>query len=296
MVCVRTAWLDLGGTILKLEDSTMGYFCESLDLGYPAVREVVSERPDQNGIDDRTQYMGARVITADIKALVGAGAQIDAVASSFGPFMNPAVRPVLHYVLDRPGNPERSITVRASAYGWPVAGPFNRSIHLSWVAADPVIRDATTKMVAAWAGSGTGGGRIYNLTFNRTYPAGGSTATTATVAPLGDVGIRPMLRIYGPATFPQVSWYLYPSGQSGWIKTLPGYQVLTGHYLEINTATKLVLVDGDPNQPAMTAIDWPNSSWPLIGPAPAYARMALSATSTSGNSQVQISWRDGYLT
>jgi hypothetical protein len=295
--CVRAAWLELGSNILQLEDSSKGYFCESLDLGYPAVRDVTSNRPDQMGIDDRTSLFGARVITADIKALAGAGAQIDDVASDFGPFMNPASRPILHYVLDRPGYPERTVVVRASGYQWEVAGPSVREIHLSWVAADPIMRDATIKTATAWAGSGSVGGRLYNLTFNRGYAAGGSSPTLAPISPAGDVGVRPLFRIYGPATTPQIIWYLYnPFGQNGSIRMVAGYQVFANHYLEIDSATKTAYVDGDVNQPAMASIDWQNTAWPLIGPAPGYATMQLAATSTSAITQVQAIWRDGYLT
>lgn len=297
MVCVRSAWLVLGSSTLYLEDVTKGYFCEQLDIGWPATREVVSNKPDMNGVDDRTQYMGARAVTADIRALAGAGAQIDAVASAFGPFMNPAARPVLHYVLDRPGYPERQITLRASDFGWPIAGPNERAIHLAWVAADPVMRDATQKVATAWAGSGTYGGRTYNLTFDRQYPQSGSSPTVALIQPQGDVGVRPLFRIYGPATSPAVSWYnLSPSGDNGWIRMVAGYQVFANHYLDIDSATKTAYVDGDPTQPAMASIDWQNTRWPLIGPAPAYSQISLSATSTSQVTQVQAMWRDGYLT
>ena len=294
--CVRAAWLELGGSTLQLEDPSKGYFCELLDLGYPAVRDVTSNRPDQHGIDDRTTLFGARVITADITAVAGAGAQIDAVAASFGPFMNPGVRPVLHYILDRPGNPERTVVVRASDYAWQVAGADVREIHLVWVAADPVMRDPTLKTATAWAGSGSGGLRTYNLTFAGTYPGSSTPATQATVNPAGDVGVRPLFRIYGPATKPQINWYNIPSGANGWIRTVDGYQVFANHYLDIDSATKTAYVDGDPTQPAMTAIDWQATSWPLIGPAPAYSIVQLYAGSPSAITQVQVMWRDGYLT
>ena len=296
MVCVRSAWLTLGSLTVLLEDMTKGYWCETLDIGYPAVRDVVSNRPDQNGVDDRTMYMGARTITADIKALGGAGAQIDAVAASFGPFMDPSTRPVLHYVLDRPGNPERQITVRAADYGWPISGPNERDIHLSFVAADPVMRDPTQKVATAWTGTGGAGAtRTYPLVFNRVYPGSGSSPTQAIVNPAGDVAVRPLFRVYGPATKPQISWYNLPTGQNGWIRTIDGYQVFANHYLDIDSATKTAYVDGDRTQPAMSSIDWQNTSWPAIGPAPAYSVVSLNATSTSAITQVQVMWRDGYL-
>lgn len=95
--CIRRAWLTLGALTMPLEDESRGYFCTKLDLGYPDVRDVVNNRPDQHGIDDRTQYFGARVVSAD---LVARGQPVDEVAAAFAPFMVPSVRPTLHYVLD----------------------------------------------------------------------------------------------------------------------------------------------------------------------------------------------------
>src|SRR5215475_9017960 len=109
MVCVRKAWLVLGGSTVQLEDQSKGYFCTSLDLGYPNVREVVNNRPDQDGADDRTRLMGPRAVSADITAIRSVPAQVDAVASMFAPYMVPSARPVLHYVLDRPGVAERTL-------------------------------------------------------------------------------------------------------------------------------------------------------------------------------------------
>ena len=138
MACVRTAWLTLDGMSMPLENEAAGYFCGSLDLGWPVVREVVNDRPNADGTDDLTTLMGARAVTADITAIAGVGAVIDAVASGFGPFMVPSVRPVLHYVLDVPGAAERTLTLRASGYAWPIVGPFTRDVQLQWVAADPI--------------------------------------------------------------------------------------------------------------------------------------------------------------
>ena len=205
VTCVRRAWLTLGALSLPLEDESSGYFCQSLDLGWPESREVVNNRPDADGIDDRTRLMGGRAVSADIFATAGAGAQVDAVASAFGPFMVPSARPVLHYVLDRPGATERTLTLRAAGYAWPIAGPFERDIQLQWVAADPIARDPVAQTVVAWAGTGILG-RVYNLVFPRVYPAGAGLPSTAQIVGHGDVPIQPYVRIFGPITNPRVTF------------------------------------------------------------------------------------------
>ena len=139
----------LGTWTVSLEDPTAGYFCSSLDLGYPTARDVVTNNPDADGAVDRTQYFGLRTINVEIEALSGAGARVDQVAGLFAPFVDPAARPVLHYVLDRGANPERTMTLRAAGFAWPIQGPYQRSIQLQFVAADPVAYDPTPQTVTA---------------------------------------------------------------------------------------------------------------------------------------------------
>jgi hypothetical protein len=154
--CVRSAWLDLygdGTVTVPLENAGAGYFCSSLDLGSPVVRAVTTNRPDTDGEDDRTQYLGGRVVTVALSAYAGAGAQMDAVPGLFARFMAPAARPILHYVLNRPGTPERTLTVRAAAFAWPIAGPEVVNVQLQFEAADPAAYDPTARLAAncTWA-------------------------------------------------------------------------------------------------------------------------------------------------
>src|SRR3974390_3207095 len=100
--CTRSAWLVLGALTVPLESAALGYFCSKLDLGAPNVRAVTNPRPDQDGTDDRTAYMADRAVNAEVLAVYGAGAQMDAVAARFAPFMAPSAPPALQYALDRP--------------------------------------------------------------------------------------------------------------------------------------------------------------------------------------------------
>jgi hypothetical protein len=288
--CVRTAWLVLGTSTLLLEDATKGYFCTDLDLGFPTVREVVSDRPDQDGVDDRTMYMGARVVSASISAIQGAGAQVDAVASSFAPFMLPSARPVLHYVLDRPGAAERTLTLRAAGYAWPIAGPYQRDINLQWVAADPVARDPTQKTATAFAGTSPALGRIYPLTFNRTYPLGGVPGTTPNIVSNGEVPVRPLVRVYGPITGARVNF-----GSYGVMAFQSNYIIDAGHFVDLDTANKTARRDSDPAQNVLAQLNWSTSTWPVLPVMPAFATMTVTGSNTTSSSQVQAIWQDGFL-
>ena len=293
--CVRRAWLTLGTQSIDLENEDGGWFCTSLDLGSPDVRAVTSSLPDRDGIYDGTRYLGARTVSADISALVGAGATIDAVASSFAPYMVPSARPVLHYVLDRPGAAERVLTLRGAGYSWKVEGDSERDIQLQWVAADPIVRDPVVRTAIAWAGYGTAG-RTYTRTYPRTYPSGGVAATAATVQTPGDMAVRPLLRIYGPCTAPWVGWFTYSPDQP--VQAFyfqPSFTIAAGHYVDVDSAAHTVLLDGDPLQSLMGSVNWAGSKWLYVPPLPSYTQVQLHADApTSAITQVQVIWQDQF--
>jgi len=289
MTCIRKAWLELGGNTILLEDTTQGYYCTNLDLPLPDVRDVVTNRPDQDGVDDRTRYFGARTVSADITATQN----IDQVASSFAPYMVPSARPILHYVLDRPGAAERTLVVRAAAYDWPIQGPSLRNIKLQWVAADPIVKDPTTKTATAWAGAALASGRTYDLTFPRTYPAGGGIPTTSIIRSDGDMPIQPLLRIYGPITGATVKIQV-PGGPLYTVGFLSTFAVGTGAFVDVDTKAKTALYQGDPNQNVIASLDWAHLTWPVL-PAHTDNVMTLTGGATTNISQVVASWNDGYL-
>jgi hypothetical protein len=295
--CVRSAWLVLGSNTLLLEDPTKGYFCTNLDLGSPEIRAVTYPNPDRTGLTDRTMFMGGRVVEADVTAIVGAGARIDDVMDNFAPFMDPLQRPVLHYVLDRPGTPERTMTLRAVAYDTKITGPAQRDVVMQWEAGDPIAYGATQQTQTAWCGSTSGSGRTYALTFARTYPAGGSSPSGATLSTAGDVAARPLIRIYGPITAPRLTMQIQPSASSGPYVIFFSTLVLgANQWVDIDALRRTVLLGSDPKQNALASVDWSQSAWPYIPPAPSTVYMALSGTSTTGVTQAQATWYDGYLT
>jgi hypothetical protein len=296
MVCIRRAWLVLGGRTFPLEDVAAGYVCAQLDLGYPAVRDVTANRPDQNGIDDRTAFFGSRAISAEVRA-TGGTMLPDEVATYFAPLMVPSARPELHYVLDRPGTPERMTTVRAATYGWPITGAPTRTVHLGWVASDPVMRDVVDRRAIAWAAWGVGGGgRAYDLTFAREYHHESRDTIPGVIAPAGDVGVRPLIRVYGPIVDPVVT-FRHPSDteEFAWLRFVPGFELTAGEWVDIDLDAKTVTADSIVS--AATLFDWQTSAWPAIPPAPPATTFTLTGQylSTAVATQAQATWRDGWL-
>lgn len=295
MVCVRRAWLDLtgDGTItLPLEDLAAGYVCAELDLAYPTVREVANNRPSNTGTDDRTTYLAERAVAANIA--VRTAAQPDVVPALFAPFMLPAARPVLHYVLDRPGAPERILTLRAAGATWPISGKVARDLQFQWVAPDPVARDPAVRVATAWRGASVSPGRVYPLRFNRVYPPGGGSPSSGVIHVAGDFPARPLLRFYGPVTSPACQ--IYRDGVIPYLVVFrTGYVINAGDWVDVDTDQKTVYVNSDPNRPDHSAIDWTTTSWPSIPNDGAYWVMVMGGQTTTGVTQVQAIWQDGYL-
>lgn len=295
--CIRRAWLTLGGERLELEDDGAGYYCTTLDLGWPEVREVTDARPDRDGTSDRSRLMGSRAVSANIRGTPTGTLTLDEIAALFSGWMVPSARPQLHYVLDRPGTPERFLTLRAAGYSWPISGERKREIQLSWVAPDPVLRDPTVRLEVAYAGPSVTGGRTYPLTFPRTYGAGGGAPSTAVLSSPGDVPIRPRFDIYGPITDPVLTLDVADGGgaplESFAFDFVAGFRIDAGERVTIDADAKTVV---DTNgAPLSSQLDWAATSWPVLPVAPAATTMAITGDSTTAITQAQATWTDGFL-
>ena len=78
---------------------------------------------------------------------------------------------------------------------------------------------------------------------------------------------------------------------------MPGFVINAGHWVDVDSAAKTAFLNGDTTQSVLSQIDWSNPISPARSrPPPATAQLTLSGTSTSGVTQVQAIWNDGYLT
>lgn len=295
----RQAWLDLNGRILALDDPDNGYTMTQLDLGYPEVREVTNNRPDRDGIDDRTRLHGSRTVTMDIEAW-GEGLNVDEIADLFAPYLVASARPVLHYTTLSRHAPERTISLRPSNFASPMPPWVKRSAQLSFVAADPMAYSSVLNTARAWAGTSNPGGRTYNLTFDRAYVGGGQGKTFVNLWNFGAVPAYPLLRIWGPITAPFVMFIVYEStGGNSTVRYFRFTQstvVDAGHWIDLDMDARTAFFDGDPARSAMPNVMWTQSQFLWIPVYPGYVQASLDGSSKSDITQVEITWREAYLT
>ena len=290
----RKAWLVLDELSVPLDNLDGGWLCTQLDLGSPDVREVTNNRPDAHGLDDRTRFLGGRVVTADMIAFPNSQNPLDAIVSRFAPFMNPSLRPELHFTLMDGTQRERMVRLRANGFAAAMPQPISRVFQLSWVAADPLVYDAVVQTVIAWSGSSTPSGRVYDLVHDRTYPLGAGGPIPATIVNGGDAAIAPLLRLFGPITDPRI--YLQGTlDRTQWSVTFQhGFRVDAGRYIDIDCARHTATADDGTN--SLGQLYWPGSVlWPAVAVGDS-GQLQLMGTSTTGTTQVQAIWQDRYLT
>jgi hypothetical protein len=299
----RSAWLTFadGTGILALDDFAAGYACLELDLGFPDVRDVVNNRPDQNGVDDRTSLVGSRVVTASMVAF-GGTLNADQAVRLFAPYLDPSIRPQLHYLVG--DGIERILTLRATKTASVLDSKPTRAFQLSWVAPDPTAYGGVVNTVTAWAGSSTASGRAYDLSFDRTYPTGGGTPVTGRIRPRGDLGVAPLLRIYGPITAPRVYFAIHPAAATqvnAYVQFVTGFVLGVNEWVDVDTNAKTAYRQSDPTQSVFSSINFASTVWPVLPPNPTgagipYTDMSLLGSGAmSGTTQVQAMWRDAYL-
>jgi hypothetical protein len=269
--CVRQASLVAGPYQVQLDNPGGGWACQSLDLGSLVPRVVSQDRPDTDGAIDRTAYMSGRTVTVAITAVdsMSSGLSIDSIAAQFAQFALPGARPVLHYVLDRPGAPERTLTLRPANYDWPIAGAVQRDIALQWVAPDPIARDVVLKSTMARIG------------------------TNGSIVTAGDVGVRPQISLYGPVTTGMLTLQDNANNTLTQFGFVSGYVIAAGHRVDIDANLRTAYVDGDKTQNASGSIDWSVSSWPYV--AQTGAVLQLTGTATSAATRAVATWFDGFV-
>jgi hypothetical protein len=285
-----TLTLAVGSTTLDLMSDQQGFRVSALDLGYPAVREVVIDNPDRNGATDLTKLLGPRpvVITG---ALVPSPAGSRQMAwHALAPFLDPSARVTMTYRVDADAV-IKTMTLRAAQATATFDNPSTSPAQLGFKAADPLAYGAT--QIATVLPYATSAGRAYNLTFNRVYPSTG--ITTVTTWNRGDLTAFPLLRLYGPASG-GISIQFTTQGTAWMLYFLAGFSINAGDRLDIDSRNRTMYLNGDATQNRYSQVDFGRSTggWPYI-PAGGSTVWYLNAGTYSTTTQLQVNWADAYL-
>jgi hypothetical protein len=272
----RWAALELGNTTLYLDNPDQGWICQELDLGYPGVREVIDNSPDQHGTVDRTAFFSQRVVSAKIMAVAAPGWGLDSVVRQFMPFLDPGSRPALHYADDY-GGEERVLILRGSQFSSPMGIPPERPFQMTWVAGDPIAKGVTLQEQSVHGGLS---GRCRNG---------------------GQLPVPPVVIIVGPITRPVVTFTrLSDNSKIGAVALVAGYSVPANSNVVIDTRAKTALLNGDPNQSVFNQVDWAATQWPVLPIISVDDTMFAMTGDPNGLAQTNITaavvqWNNWYL-
>jgi Siphovirus-type tail component, C-terminal domain len=283
--------LQLGADTLDLSDyETNGLYVDTVDIGAPAVREVVNDAVDRHGTTDETAYFGARLITLSGTLIASevAGTRQE-ILDRLRLFCRPGTRPTLTVALN--DDVPRVITLRPDQCASPITAPGRCPFAAAWKAPDPRFYSLALDSVVVYPPMSATGGRTYPLTFSRTYPSswGGSGFADVTVA--GDMATWATYRIDGPATNP----VLTVTDDAGHTSSV-GFASLTlavGDYITVDTDTKTVYLNGDPAADRYSTLDVLTTRW---GPLwPGHNRITFDAAAFAASCQLTATWRPAYL-
>jgi hypothetical protein len=276
---VNTARLELGADVLDLTEAN-GWFVRQLDVGYPAVRQIVDPRAGADGTVDSTQFFGNRTVSLLLRSTGNRRVAWEQLSK----FMRPGTRPFLFYNLD---GADRRIRLRPVARSAAFVAPTtSQEFLVQWVAPDGVIEAATETVALADATSGVEDGRQYDLTFDRTYdpttPAGAVLVTND-----GTSNVALDIQLFGPCTDPLIE-NLTTGELLAFDTTLTA-----GQWLQISSRNRTVLLNNLPAQNRYDTLDFTVSSWFTLPPGQSLIRYRPD-TSSSG-AFARISFRSSWI-
>jgi hypothetical protein len=274
---------DSGNVLLNMDRDLTGLVLNTIDLGFPAVREATSNLSGQDGELDLTQLTGGRAITAEVTLPVsGVGPLMDTVRG----LMHPGRRMWL-YVHRDDWSADRMIRVRGASLVASSGRP-PLTAQLGWKAASPTLQDiAMSSVTLSPTGNSGGGGMTFPQTFPETFAAGlvpGASILTVN----GSANASPLIDIYGPCSAP-----LFRVVDTGDQMSFSGLTINSGDYLHIDVAARTITLNNDPTQSRYNFLDFSTSSWPVLPPG--FPQVVFSPASSSPGCQAVLSWSSQWL-
>jgi hypothetical protein len=275
-----------------------GIIVDSVDLGYPDVREDTGVWTDANGTWDFTRFFGARGITLGGTLVDSARGTRSMSYKALIPYLDPAARPVLVYSFD--GDDHFAyLNLRAAGYSGAITNPVITKWSAQWKCPDAIAYDLESNSVTIIPGVTGSFGRTYTTpqlqtptptsgwTPNRYYPVMGGAAY-GLASNNGTAVTWPIIQIFGYCTVPAI----INDTTNKTFAMASGYTVNAGEVLVIDTRQRAVYL-GTPNASRYNQVDFSRSSfWPLI---PGDNHITFVPATADPNAKAVITWQNAYI-
>lgn len=259
---------------IKLTPSFGPIWYTDLDLGSPAADVDSTRYPNDNGEYDATRFFGARAVAITLTVASEWFPEVGAEAwdprwnyASFwvkelGRWSAPGFRSWLYLRLKGDPNPYRiDLSGRGKTDAITMTDRDVRKVQLNFASPSGILREFSPDLVLTRTskdgrlrvqvpyGGGEVGGITVPLTVPFTFPVGGN-GQGSDIEYDGTVATGFIVRVHagaGPVHNPKVT----VTGPLGNVVaySFQGLDIAAGHYLELNSESKRLLMDGDPTQP-----------------------------------------------
>lgn len=248
---------DLGPLLLHHDPATDPFVVVGFQIGFPEVRAITRNRALADGIVDDTQFTGGRAVTVSLVlndrrtcGVVSMQSLYDAVL----PYMAPRRRPTLTWAL--PGSDvQRSFTVRGQNAVIDVNGPTHPGLVLQFLAIDEIVSPEQHCLDIS-PSDDVVGGRTYNLTFPRVYPASLGLGDRI-VTNNGNERAHWTAVIYGAVTNPLI---MFNGVELAW-DVGAGLDLGVGHFLTVSSRDRTMYYDGNPTQSRYSLSNFTEWAW-----------------------------------
>jgi tail protein len=244
----------VNGTAEMLLAPRDGVFVQQLDVPWPAMRDVVEERTDDDGEIDSTQLHGGRSVSVQLLVTDSPAAVVDELAA----FTQPRMRPYL-VVADDEWSSERRLRLRVDQLSAPIGvdlPPDKRLIQAQWRAPDGVWEAPVPIEATISADIQATVGISFPISFPLAFAATQATGAQIVNNP-GTVPAHFTARLYGPCTAPRL--INETTGEE--IAFTSSLMLAAGEYVEINTRNRTALLLSMASQSRLTFVDFAATSW-----------------------------------
>lgn len=270
-----------------------GFIISMFEPGFPEIREDSQPRVQANGAHEYTKFYGAATVNLEAMIYPPAGTSRQELVDMLARYCHPAARAYIHWSLNDDGGVSRCMMIRGSRMSRPVQAWNRRSVQCQWIAPKGVQESSVRHLVAvpvsaSQGGTGSTTGRSYPLDYPRNYGSLVAPTGTTNVPNAGNETAYPIIRVWGAITDPEI--INVTTGQRFKFTTT----VPAGNYLEIDTLTHTVYLNGDLLYSKYGTMDNAISTW--WGLAPGDNLIGLVASAYTGEGiRADFYYRDAWI-
>jgi hypothetical protein len=301
---MSTDRLELSEILDLMDDERNGITVDTVDLGFPDVRESMGVWADADGAWDYTRFFGARGISLSGALLSSDKGSRSKAFHSLIPYLDPSARPVLIYCFNADDDP-RYLRIRGAGYSGAINNPLYTTWQGQWKAPEAIAYSLESETATVTAQEHSDFGRIYSEPQPDPGPEGPITPTSTwepdrhypeqfgavsvNAENDGTVASWPIFEIHGECTAPAI----FNDTTDRCFAMKVDFVVHEGEVLTINTHQRAVYLGRSPNSTRYGQVDFERSTWWPLVPGPNSIR--FDPITANADAHLVVTWQHAFL-